>query len=54
MDSKTSHFREIVPGLYCFEDCCNGYIKCAETLAALKPNLILGQHAQEIPNPTCL
>ena len=29
----------------------NGYIKCAETLAALDPDLILGQHAQEIPNP---
>jgi len=29
----------------------NGYIKCAETLAAIEPDLILGQHAQEIPNP---
>ena len=28
-----------------------GYIQCAETLAAIGPDLILGQHAQEIPNP---
>ena len=28
-----------------------GYIQCAETLAALEPDLILGQHAQEIPKP---
>ena len=29
----------------------NGYLKCAEVLAAIDPDLILGQHAQEIPNP---
>ena len=29
----------------------NGYLKCADVLAELKPDLILGQHAQEIPRP---
>jgi hypothetical protein len=28
-----------------------GYIKCARTLLEIDPDLILGQHAQEIPEP---
>jgi len=28
-----------------------GYIKCAKTLLEIDPDLILGQHAQEIPEP---
>ncbi len=28
-----------------------GYIKCAQILSKLQPDLILGGHAQEIPNP---